>query len=74
MAGSSALFKRATAGCDDFDTKPVEMSRLLEKNQSAKISLNTLDRKYRCELLLHCGNPLLAHSCPKPMQRNVRSW
>jgi CheY-like chemotaxis protein len=34
--------KALAAGCDDFDTKPVEMSRLLEKIKALKTSLNTL--------------------------------
>jgi CheY-like chemotaxis protein len=34
--------KALAAGCDDFDTKPVEMSRLLEKIKAIKTSLNTL--------------------------------
>jgi CheY-like chemotaxis protein len=37
MAGDRE--KTIAAGCDDFDTKPVDMSRLLEKNRSAQISL-----------------------------------
>jgi hypothetical protein len=31
MAGDEA--RARTAGCDDFDTKPVEFARLLEKIQ-----------------------------------------
>jgi CheY-like chemotaxis protein len=34
MAGDRE--KAIAAGCDDFDTKPVEMSRLLEKIKALK--------------------------------------
>jgi CheY-like chemotaxis protein len=40
--------KALAAGCDDFDTKPVDMPRLLEK--MARLDLiNTLDRDVGCE-------------------------
>jgi CheY-like chemotaxis protein len=46
MAGDRE--KALAAGCDDFDTKPVDMPRLLEK--MARLDLiNTLDRDVGCE-------------------------
>jgi DNA-binding response OmpR family regulator len=51
MAGDRE--KAIAAGCDDFDTKPVDMPRLLEKIEALKASLTPLDRKHRRDLLLH---------------------
>jgi two-component system cell cycle response regulator DivK len=46
MAGDRE--KALAAGCDDFETKPVDMPRLLEK--MARLDLiNTLDRDVGCE-------------------------
>jgi CheY-like chemotaxis protein len=51
MAGDRE--KALAAGCDDFDTKPVEMSRLLEKIKALKPHRTPLDRKHHRHLLLH---------------------
>jgi two-component system cell cycle response regulator DivK len=40
MAGDKE--KALAAGCDDFDTKPVEISRLLEKINAVRLSSKTL--------------------------------
>ena len=64
MAGDKE--KALAAGCDDFDTKPVEMSRLLEKIKSAKTSLNILDRKYSCDLFCCIALVRLWHWAVEP--------
>jgi hypothetical protein len=48
--------KALAAGCDDFDTKPAEMCRLLEKIKA----LNTLNRKRRVTFCCTCSGLLLA--------------